>query len=205
MIARELHQAVLARAPRLQRHVGGAEVDRLRVDLLDAAARADRLVVHADAGLLLVGVRPLGVDRIGEGRAGAGDVCSERAETEKSAAAAKPSARCGLTFSMSLKPLKVKVGDPMSGQKICAQHCRFMTTTSEKTATADLERLDEQLLNVHVIDKARRPRRHGGAQCRRGAPSQPARNSPSPLRWNRRSSEISTKAVDNLRRRVATA
>src|SRR5690606_28387585 len=46
----------------------------LGFDLLDAAAGADRLVVEADAGLLLVSVGPLCVDRIGEGGAGAGNV-----------------------------------------------------------------------------------------------------------------------------------
>jgi len=41
------------------------KVTVLVLDLLDAAAGADRLVVHADAGLFLVGVGPLCVDRIG--------------------------------------------------------------------------------------------------------------------------------------------
>src|SRR6185295_7669567 len=103
--------------------------------------------------------------------------------TQKSAAAAKPSARDRLTFSMSLKPLKVKVGNTTSGQKICAQHCRFMTSacldaagTAIASSTHDspayalpgkdcsrqLERLGEQLLNV----------------C--------SENTPSPPRWNRR-------------------
>src|SRR6266699_258395 len=58
----------------LQRHVGGAEGHRARGDLFDAAARADRLIIQADAGLFLIGVRPFGVDRIGEGRPGAGYV-----------------------------------------------------------------------------------------------------------------------------------
>ena len=71
---RELHQAGLVQLGGLERLVGGAEVDGLGLDLLDAAAGADRLVVHADAGLGLVGVRPLGVDRVREGGAGAGDV-----------------------------------------------------------------------------------------------------------------------------------
>ena len=71
---RELDEAVLVELLALQRRVGGAEGHGLGLDLLDAAARADRLIVQADAGLLLIGVRPLGVDRIGEGGAGAGDV-----------------------------------------------------------------------------------------------------------------------------------
>src|SRR5207237_6413101 len=48
--------------------------DGLGLDLLDAAAGADRLIVKAVAGLLLIGVRPFGVDRIGEGRAGARNI-----------------------------------------------------------------------------------------------------------------------------------
>src|SRR5262249_12473693 len=44
------------------------------LDLLDAAARADRLIVQADAGLFLVGVRPFPVDRKRKGRAGACNV-----------------------------------------------------------------------------------------------------------------------------------
>ena len=47
----------------LERHVRRAEIDRLGLDLLDAAAGADRLVVHADAGLRPVGLGPFGVDR----------------------------------------------------------------------------------------------------------------------------------------------
>src|SRR3546814_7702102 len=58
----------------LQRRIRGAEGDGLGLDLLDAAARTDRLVVQADARVFLIGVGPLGVDRIGEGGAGAGDV-----------------------------------------------------------------------------------------------------------------------------------
>ena len=71
---RELDDADLVELFRLQRHVGGAEGHGLGADLLDAAAGADRLIVQAVAGLLLVGVGPLGVDRIREGRAGAGNV-----------------------------------------------------------------------------------------------------------------------------------
>ena len=71
---RELDEADLVELGRLQRHVGRAEGDGAGGDLLDAAAGADRLIVQAVAGLLLVGVGPFGVDRIGEGRAGAGNV-----------------------------------------------------------------------------------------------------------------------------------
>ena len=44
---RELDQAVLFQFLGLERHVGGAEIDGLGLDLLDAAARTDRLIVHA--------------------------------------------------------------------------------------------------------------------------------------------------------------
>ena len=71
---RELDEAVLGQVLTLERGVGGAEGDRLRLDLADAAARADRLVVEAGAGRLLIGFGPLRIDREGEGRAGAGDV-----------------------------------------------------------------------------------------------------------------------------------
>ena len=61
----------------LERRVGGAEGHGLGLDLLDAGAGADRLVVQAVAGLLLVGVGPLRIDREGEGGACAGDIGSE--------------------------------------------------------------------------------------------------------------------------------
>ncbi len=43
----KLHQAFLFQLFQLQRRVGSAEIDGLRLDLLDASARTDRLVVHA--------------------------------------------------------------------------------------------------------------------------------------------------------------
>ena len=46
-----------------QRLVGGAEGDRLGLDLGDTAARTDRLVVQAGARDALIDRRPLGVDR----------------------------------------------------------------------------------------------------------------------------------------------
>ncbi len=70
----ELIEARGVQVLELQRLVGGAEVDRLGLDLLDAAARADRLVVQAVARLGLIGLRPLGVDRRREGRARARDI-----------------------------------------------------------------------------------------------------------------------------------
>ncbi len=71
---RELHEAVLVELLARTRRIGGAEGDGLGVNLLDAAAGTDRLIVQTDAGLLLIGVGPFGVDRIGEGGAGARDV-----------------------------------------------------------------------------------------------------------------------------------
>ena len=74
---RPLHQAVLLELLVLERRVGGAEGHGLGLDLLDAGAGADRLVVQTVAGLLLVGVGPLRIDREGEGGARAGDIGSE--------------------------------------------------------------------------------------------------------------------------------
>src|ERR1700732_3429102 len=70
----KLQQAGRVQIFRLQRHVRGAEGYRLRLDLLDTAARPDGLVIEADTGELLVGLRPLGVDRVRKGGAGARDV-----------------------------------------------------------------------------------------------------------------------------------
>ena len=75
---RPLHQAVLFELLDLQRRVGGAERHGLGLDLLDAGAGADRLVVQTVAGLLFVGVGPLRIDREREGGARAGDVGGER-------------------------------------------------------------------------------------------------------------------------------
>src|SRR5205807_7433085 len=61
-----------------KRRVRGAEGDGLRFDLLDAAARADRLVVQPDIGLFLVGIGPFRVDRIGKGGSSARYVDCER-------------------------------------------------------------------------------------------------------------------------------
>src|SRR5262249_5300880 len=72
--SRKLDQFALFEIFGLQRHVGGAEGYGARRDLLDAAAGADRLIVQADAGFFLIGVRPFGVGRIWKGRAGAGDI-----------------------------------------------------------------------------------------------------------------------------------
>jgi hypothetical protein len=77
MMAGKLDQAVFVELLGLERRVRGAEVDGARRDLLDAAARADRLIVEADAGRLAVRVRPLGVDGIREGGASASDACGK--------------------------------------------------------------------------------------------------------------------------------
>jgi len=61
----------------LQRLIGSAEGHRARLDLLDAAAGANRLIVKAGAGFLLVHIRPFRIDRIGEGGAGARNVHRE--------------------------------------------------------------------------------------------------------------------------------
>src|SRR5262249_16306958 len=62
---------LLFEVSRLQGHVGGAEIDGLGGDLLDAATRADRLIVHLQSGLSRVGFCPFGVDRVREGGASA--------------------------------------------------------------------------------------------------------------------------------------
>ena len=61
------------------------KVTVLAIDLLDAAARTDRLVVEADAGVVLVGVGPLGEHRIDEGRAGAGKIGGQRGARDRRA------------------------------------------------------------------------------------------------------------------------
>ena len=71
---RPLHQTVLFKVFGLHRSVGRAEGHGAGEDLLDAAAGADRLVVQADSGVFFIGVGPFGIDRIGEGRACAGNI-----------------------------------------------------------------------------------------------------------------------------------
>jgi hypothetical protein len=74
---RELNETTLVELLARQRRVGGAEGHGLGLDLLDAAAGTDRLVVQPDIGLLLIGIGPFRINRIGEGRAGARDVEGE--------------------------------------------------------------------------------------------------------------------------------
>src|SRR5690606_33732016 len=70
----ELNQAVLDQVFVLEGHVGGTEVHRLGLDLLEACTRTDRLVVDAHASGLVVGISPLGVHGSGEGSARASHV-----------------------------------------------------------------------------------------------------------------------------------
>src|SRR5262249_34924881 len=70
---RELGQPELVELLALERRVGGAEGHGLGLNLLDAAAGADRLIVQPDVGFLLIGVRPFGVDRVRERCACAGN------------------------------------------------------------------------------------------------------------------------------------
>ena len=51
---------------RRHRHVGGAEINGAIVDLVDAGAGPDRLVVQLDAGRAGRSFAPLAVDRRGE-------------------------------------------------------------------------------------------------------------------------------------------
>ena len=74
---RPLGEAVLLEFGFGQRHVGRAEGDGPGLDLLDAGAGTDRLIIETDAGLPLIGVSPFGVDRVGEGGAGTGEVGSD--------------------------------------------------------------------------------------------------------------------------------
>src|SRR5205823_598584 len=82
---RKLQQAVFFELFRFERHVRRTEIDRLVLDLLDTPARADRLVIHADTRLRLVGFGPLRVNRVGKRGAGAGNVETQggRADAER--------------------------------------------------------------------------------------------------------------------------
>ena len=53
----------------------------VRLDLADAATRADRLVIQFDAGVLVVEPGPLGVNRVGEGCPGTVDGYSGQSRT----------------------------------------------------------------------------------------------------------------------------
>ena len=67
--SKRVHNRAFIEGLFVERLVGGAKGHRLGLDLLDAAAGADRLIVETVAGLFLVGVGPFRIDRIGEGSA----------------------------------------------------------------------------------------------------------------------------------------
>ena len=69
---------------RLQRLVGSAEIDGLRLDLLDTATGTDRLIIQADTGFRLVGFSPFCVNRIREGRTGPRDIGCGHTGTDQS-------------------------------------------------------------------------------------------------------------------------
>ena len=125
---RELHEAVLGEVVVGERLVGGAEGHGLGFDLLDAAARTDRLVVEAGAGRGLVGVRPLGEHGIDEGRAGAGDVGGEgrrRSWRGRTATAATPlRIACFMMVSLSREIGAVPPRRRPDGPAACARHPR---------------------------------------------------------------------------------
>ncbi len=82
---RELVEAVFVLLFEGQRLVSGAEIDRLGLDLLDAAAGTDGLEVELVAGGALVAFSPLGVERRREGGASARDrVGGHSGRTERS-------------------------------------------------------------------------------------------------------------------------
>ena len=71
---RELREIVLGKLVRRERLVGRAEVDGAGLNLRNAAAGADRLIVDRGSGLLLIIGCPGGQDRIDEGRTRARDL-----------------------------------------------------------------------------------------------------------------------------------
>jgi TolB-like protein/anti-sigma regulatory factor (Ser/Thr protein kinase) len=150
---RELDEAILVQLIGGERHVGGAEGDGLVLDLLDAAAGADRLVVQACPGLLPVGIRPFCIDRIGEGRSGARDIqgrCGHQAARDH-----EPRECDGVKvfqdslLSSALAPLiadVVKTIEPLvvkNSNKVTA-HC----DSGIGTMHADQMRLRQALLNL---------------------------------------------------------
>jgi hypothetical protein len=73
---RKLYEAILRHIFRLKRHVSVGEQNRLRLDLLDAAVGADRLIVDIVAGLLGILRRPFGDQGVNGCAAGAGQAGS---------------------------------------------------------------------------------------------------------------------------------
>ena len=94
---RELHQTLFLEFFGLERHVGGTKIDRLGLDLTDAAARADRLIVQSDASGRLVGLGPLGINWVREGCACASKVSSLRRQGNS-----QPCGKSGNTFQNQL-------------------------------------------------------------------------------------------------------
>ena len=71
---RKLREAGFVELLARQRRVARAEGNGLGLDLLDAAARADRLIVQPVAGDFLIGVRPFCINWIGKSGAGTRNV-----------------------------------------------------------------------------------------------------------------------------------
>jgi hypothetical protein len=71
---RPLRKAGLLEFRRLQRRVGGAERHGSRLDLFDARARSDGLIVQSVPSVLFIRIRPFGVDRKWKGRSSAGNI-----------------------------------------------------------------------------------------------------------------------------------
>ena len=65
---RELHQPLGLQFRIAQRRIGSAEIHRLRLDLFQPRAGADRLVIDAIARRRMILRRPLGIERRGETR-----------------------------------------------------------------------------------------------------------------------------------------
>ncbi len=84
-----------------QRLVGGAEGDRLGLDLGDTAARTDRLIVQAGAGLALIDRRPLGIDRERKACARAGDFGAKAAVAAIARPATAPTSTLRFIFISS--------------------------------------------------------------------------------------------------------
>ena len=126
---RELHEAFFFQLLGSERRIGRAEIDRLGGNLLDAATRPDRLIVHADAGLGLVGFGPLRVERIGKGRAGASDVggdCGVRRGEPQRHRGARDKSLDGCGFH-GLSPVGMHDGNLQDGRMINADCYSFVT------------------------------------------------------------------------------
>ena len=90
----ELREASLGKLVRCQWRIGSPKINRSRLDLGDAAARPDGLVVDLDAGRFAVGLRPFREDRINEGRAGARYLLSQGRRRQHAAERRREQLRC---------------------------------------------------------------------------------------------------------------